>query len=899
VGIHLCEDFLSAESFLSRISGAGKSFAVRRVAHEHFSAYEHVPVFDVASSVDRLCDRLLETQAAPADPWHTTRTWHLDVYSTTGPSFNSHLFELCFLGGLVRENRMQPMLLDAQHDRVAVEVASGAPTAALGVARLLSRNVLLADERSFCADPKGLRAGMGAHYSSPRFDGTADAKRSAGLTAANAFQRLQYVCVALHTIEELEGRFPYLFDGPAITMRDSLRLSQSLDVDSATQQLSAARCYQLLLRASDLDRSHLSLWCLWNFVNVLYWQLRAMHLDGSAINAACLAVEPPCAYDDAAQLPAAARAPTGKRQPDKCELSLHERERVKAEFVRMASVTARLLATRRPRHHRPPHRIVALHAGGEQWLRLPVDMEGRPCFQLELGSAVLYYRSEESRWVETGGVFSFGTLQQDLTIAHSASSSVPRAHSLGRHLSGTWWQRIPLPVAQLSCEWSEEYALATLTCSQPDHPHTQLLVGEYRFERGDAHACAPQKPRVDMWFLGSPVWVNQQRGCVLRQRRIGKKAFVWEVCQREAPPGADAGTCLALSEHPCASTSWSSHVRQHRMQLQLSDGERGNARAWELHASRLRMAGGVPAYGYCYVAEFSPEECEAWSAEVAGAHLSETPSAATSATQPAVALLSAAPPSGSVDEAVEDQSVEEIFADTFTWNESPHSYMVFSNESASIRLLDMPILPAYSVRRVVASNCTVLCLQGGEVVEQEKLRTVLSELTGCDNDPAALLDGRYCLTADNLRKLIAVYTRVRCGLPVLLMGECGCGKTMLVRFLCAWLHVAFFVLDINGGTSAEDIVEVFARAEAVRCPQERQDTRDRVFVFLDEINTCPHMGLITEVICNRTLHGQPISDRVVVIGALNPHRKRPPSRDEDQVGLVFRPQGTCAVGVSV
>jgi len=31
----------------------------------------------------------------------------------------------------------------------------------------------------------------------------------------------------------------------------------------------------------------------------------------------------------------------------------------------------------------------------------------------------------------------------------------------------------------------------------------------------------------------------------------------------------------------------------------------------------------------------------------------------------------------------------------------------------------------------------------------------------------------------------SLFSRIRCGVPVVLMGETGCGKTTLVRFMCA------------------------------------------------------------------------------------------------------------------
>ena len=41
----------------------------------------------------------------------------------------------------------------------------------------------------------------------------------------------------------------------------------------------------------------------------------------------------------------------------------------------------------------------------------------------------------------------------------------------------------------------------------------------------------------------------------------------------------------------------------------------------------------------------------------------------------------------------------------------------------------------------------------------------------------------YALTSDNLLKMLLVHIRVTAGLPVVIMGETGCGKTSLVKFV--------------------------------------------------------------------------------------------------------------------
>ena len=45
-------------------------------------------------------------------------------------------------------------------------------------------------------------------------------------------------------------------------------------------------------------------------------------------------------------------------------------------------------------------------------------------------------------------------------------------------------------------------------------------------------------------------------------------------------------------------------------------------------------------------------------------------------------------------------------------------------------------------------------------------------------------DASYVLTTDNVKKMMAIYMRFRCGIPVIIMGETGCGKTRLVKFMC-------------------------------------------------------------------------------------------------------------------
>ena len=72
------------------------------------------------------------------------------------------------------------------------------------------------------------------------------------------------------------------------------------------------------------------------------------------------------------------------------------------------------------------------------------------------------------------------------------------------------------------------------------------------------------------------------------------------------------------------------------------------------------------------------------------------------------------------------------------------------------------------------------------------------------------------MTGDSLIKMMAIFLRLRCGVPVVLMGECGCGKTETIRYMCAWLKVKLLILDVHGGTTEADLVGIFTQVRTIQ-----------------------------------------------------------------------------------
>ena len=50
------------------------------------------------------------------------------------------------------------------------------------------------------------------------------------------------------------------------------------------------------------------------------------------------------------------------------------------------------------------------------------------------------------------------------------------------------------------------------------------------------------------------------------------------------------------------------------------------------------------------------------------------------------------------------------------------------------------------------------------------------------------IKGNYVFTADNYFKMALILLRIRAGIPVIMMGETGCGKTSLIRKLSEMLN---------------------------------------------------------------------------------------------------------------
>ena len=171
--------------------------------------------------------------------------------------------------------------------------------------------------------------------------------------------------------------------------------------------------------------------------------------------------------------------------------------------------------------------------------------------------------------------------------------------------------------------------------------------------------------------------------------------------------------------------------------------------------------------------------------------------------------------------------------------------------------------------------------------------------------------GTYVYTSDNFIKVILILMRIRMRIPVILMGETGCGKTKLIEMASQLINKGtnkLYKLNIHAGINDEDIITFIEKLD-IKIKKEddllyEQKTKEfqnlskeaqnlylksfskkeifsnykkeinerKIWIFLDEINTCNSMGLITEMMCKNSIYGKPLDERYVFIAACNPYR---------------------------
>ncbi|CAF1188642.1 unnamed protein product [Rotaria sp. Silwood1] len=162
-----------------------------------------------------------------------------------------------------------------------------------------------------------------------------------------------------------------------------------------------------------------------------------------------------------------------------------------------------------------------------------------------------------------------------------------------------------------------------------------------------------------------------------------------------------------------------------------------------------------------------------------------------------------------------------------------------------------------------------------------------ADILSFQTDIAERLRNEYVLTQDNFIKMLLIYMRVQCGIPVLIMGETGCGKTTLIQFLCQKiLDEDLEVIRVHAGFTAKKIIKTMQ--VCITKAETSAEKGKRLWVFFDEFNTTTNIGLLKEIMCEKTLLGKSLPSNMIFLGACNPRRKKTLKimiNEDDDIGI--------------
>ncbi|MED6241326.1 hypothetical protein ATANTOWER_009228, partial [Ataeniobius toweri] len=232
------------------------------------------------------------------------------------------------------------------------------------------------------------------------------------------------------------------------------------------------------------------------------------------------------------------------------------------------------------------------------------------------------------------------------------------------------------------------------------------------------------------------------------------------------------------------------------------------------------------------------------------------------------------------------------------WESEPHPYIFFNEDHTSmtfigfhLKLNDQKGVDAInpSTGKVIKENIMTQELYRGLRHQRVPFNVDFDQLPRADKiehlcsvlgikwptDP----DETYELTTDNILKMMAIHMRFRCGIPVIIMGETGCGKTRLVKFMCELRRCGapaenMKLVKVHGGTTSKMIHDKVIEAETLAKTNKENHEFDSV-LFFDEANTTEAISSIKEIICDHSVQGKSLASQtgLQIIAACNPYRK--------------------------
>ena len=187
-------------------------------------------------------------------------------------------------------------------------------------------------------------------------------------------------------------------------------------------------------------------------------------------------------------------------------------------------------------------------------------------------------------------------------------------------------------------------------------------------------------------------------------------------------------------------------------------------------------------------------------------------------------------------EAINEKKMISLFLSSQTNNriKEPPNYRQFKSEDFYDELIQLLDLHRENIRKV---NKNLNRIQLRNLYPKKYIEYHDKKWQSIDE----IVDS-YIFTSDNFIKLILIITRIRADLPVILMGETGCGKTSLIRILydLQFKYVGnnnnMLIYNIHAGVTDNDIIQFLNENNLIEKVEKYENpNEEEKWVFFDEM----------------------------------------------------------------
>jgi hypothetical protein len=150
----------------------------------------------------------------------------------------------------------------------------------------------------------------------------------------------------------------------------------------------------------------------------------------------------------------------------------------------------------------------------------------------------------------------------------------------------------------------------------------------------------------------------------------------------------------------------------------------------------------------------------------------------------------------------------------------------------------------------------------------------------------------FVFTYENFMKISLIMLKADLKIPIVMMGESGCGKTYLTEFISTCLlQDKMEELTLYSGVTEKMFIDFMKNCTEIA--NKLGKSGHRLWVFFDEFNTSPLQSLVAEIMIDRVCSIEPsiyhIPSNMIFIGCCNPFRMK---TKKTEVGLVPKTSDT-------